>query len=197
MTKIKGGRCHHENIMTRVVALTGTPGTGKSSVAMLMEGAGWQILELTDLARRSDAVVGRDEERQTDEVDLEILSAAVAKEKEGVPPERDLLLVSHMAHLMPCDLVAVLRTSPRVLRERLEARRWPGSKVQENVEAEAVGVVLVEAMELEPPVPVLELDTSFEPPEETMHRLVQALAGEEHELEAGHVDWSEEVMGWY
>ncbi len=183
--------------MTRVVGLTGTPGTGKSSLAKHLEGAGWHTVELTDLAKRAGAVVGRDEDRQTDEVDVDLLREAVVDELGRTPPGRDALLVSHMAHLMPCDQVVVLRTSPRVLRERLEARQWPDAKVSENVEAEAVGVILVEAMELEPPVPVLEMDTSVETPEEAAGRLVRALDGEAHGLEAGHVDWSEEVMGWY
>ena len=158
---------------------------------------GWHLIDLTVLARRSGAVVGRDETRQTDEVDEELLRGAVHQELSALPEDASVLLVGHLAHLMPCDHVVVLRTSPRVLRDRLEARGWPVAKVLENVEAEAVGVILVEAMELEPSVPVLEVDTTSSTSEETARRIAVALDGGGPGLEAGRVDWSEEVMGWY
>ncbi|NIP35096.1 MAG: hypothetical protein GWN12_09110 [Thermoplasmata archaeon] len=105
--------------------------------------------------------------------------------------------MGHMAHLMPCDIVVVLRTSPRVLRERLESRGWPPEKVQENVEAEAVGVVLVESMELEHPLPVYEVDTSRATVAESARLVAATIEGASEGMEAGWVDWSEEVMGWY
>ncbi len=183
--------------MSRVVSLTGTPGTGKTSVAGHMAGIGWHTIELTELARREGAVVGRDETRQTDEVDVALLLDAVAKEVTSLTTARNILLVSHLSHLMTCDQVIVLRTSPRILRQRLEARGWSESKVRENLEAEAVGVILVEAMELEPAVPVLEADTTSEGPDVTANRIVNALDGEGTDLEAGRIDWSEEVMEWF
>jgi adenylate kinase len=183
--------------MSRVVSLTGTPGTGKTSIAGHLAGIGWHTIELTELARREGAVVGRDEARQTDEVDLDLLLDAVARELGSLQTTGNILLVSHLSHLMTCDQVIVLRTSPRILRQRLEARGWPESKVRENLEAEAVGVILVEAMELEPAVPVLEADTTSEGPGVTAKRIADALDGEDVGLEAGLIDWSEEVLEWY
>ena len=107
------------------------------------------------------------------------------------------ILVGHLAHLIPSDVVVVLRTSPKVLRGRLNDRGWPQAKVEENVEAEAVGVILVESTELEPPVPVYELDTTDEPIETTMQRLEDVIAGDGLGLEAGWVAWSQEVMDWF
>jgi adenylate kinase len=182
--------------MTTTAALSGTPGTGKTAIASALSGMGWHVIELGDLARSSGAVVGRDEERATDEVDMDLLEGALAGASEGPDPRRRLL-VGHYAHLMPCDAVVVLRTSPGVLRRRLEDRGWPPSKVQENVEAEAVGVVLVESMERDEAVPVYEVDTSRDPPEETARLVAATLDGAGEGLEAGWVDWSEEVMGWY
>ena len=195
--KVKAVEVICRTYMSRVVSLTGTPGTGKTTVAGHLAGIGWQTIELTELARREGAVVGRDETRQTDEVDVDLLSDAVAKEVRALPAVGNILLVSHLSHLMTCDQVVVLRTSPRILRQRLEERGWPESKVRENLEAEAVGVILVEAMELEPAVPVLEADTTSEGPDVTANRIANALDGGGADLEAGRVDWSEEVMEWY
>ncbi len=195
--KVKGVEVICRANMSRIVSLTGTPGTGKTSVAGHLAGIGWHTIELTELALREGAVVGRDEARQTDEVDVDLLRDAVTREVRSLPTVGDILLVSHLSHLMTCETVIVLRTSPRILRQRLEARGWTESKVMENLEAEAVGVILVEAMELEPAVPVLEADTTSEGPDITANRIANALGGEEADLEAGRVDWSEEVMEWY
>jgi adenylate kinase len=179
------------------VALTGTPGTGKSTLATLMGSGGWRVQELTELARKTGAVVGRDVDRQTDEVDVDLLQDAVVEEQRDGGDDQRLLLVGHMSHLMPCEAIVVLRCSPAVLEERLRTREWPQSKVKENMEAEAVGVVLVEAMEREPPVPVYELDTTHGPPEVTAERIEAVISGAVAGMEGGWVDWSEEVMGWY
>jgi len=182
--------------MPRTAALTGTPGTGKSAIARILSGEGWTVIELRDLAHEAGAVVGRDEDRQTDEVDVDILEEALMRELDRMEGKK-VLLVGHLSHHMPCDNVMVLRTSPAVLRERLEGRGWPPAKVDENVEAEAVGVVLVESMEREEPVPVYEVDTSKGTVEACARLVAATLEGAGEGMEAGWVDWSEEVMGWY
>jgi adenylate kinase len=182
--------------MPQTVALTGTPGTGKTAIADLLSERGWHTVEVGDLAKSAGAVVGRDEERQTDEVDVDRLSDALEVQLTTLDAPR-VLLVGHLAHLMPCQTVVVLRTSPMVLRQRLESRGWPPAKVQENVEAEAVGVVLVESMEKEPPVPVYEVDTTRGTPEESARLVAATIDGAGEGMEAGWVDWSEEVMGWF
>lgn len=195
--KVKGAECMLHADMPTTVAITGTPGTGKTTLASIMGSAGWATVDLTELARASGAVVGRDVDRQTDEVDVDLLHGTVGRLRETTPPNGRLLMVGHLAHLMPCDLVVVLRCSPPVLQKRLEARGWPPAKVRENVEAEGVGVILVEAMELEPPVPVFELDTTHHPPATTAEQAEAVLSGALAGMEAGWVDWSEEVMDWY
>jgi adenylate kinase len=194
---VKRHKCMQLGTMAQVTALTGTPGTGKSTVAEAMVDRGWRSVELNELAHASGAVTGRDDERSTDEVDVDLLRDAVVSQLTGEPEDARLLLVSHMAHLMPCDAIVVLRCSPRVLGARLEGRGWHEAKVRENVEAEAVGVVLVEAMEVDPRVPVYELDTTHDDAKTTVLAIEDALAGDTSGMEAGWVDWSEEVMGWF
>ena len=166
-------------------------------VAERLASKGAVTIELSDLAHRTGAVVGRDEERLSDEVDLDLLSQGVAQALADVPEGVDVILVGHLAHWVQCDQVVVLRTSPGVLKERLHDRGWPEAKVAENVEAEAVGVILVESTEIEPPVPVWEIDTTSDPLGVTVDLFSEAVSGANAALEAGWVDWSEEVMGWF
>ena len=56
--------------------------------------------------------------------------------------DKQLIIEGHIAHDFGVDekvnTVIVLRTRPSVLRKRLNKRRWSDSKIQENVEAEAL-----------------------------------------------------------
>ena len=172
-----------------LVAVTGTPGTGKTSSCEVLARRGYAVVDLDDVARAGGFIVGRDEARQTDEVDVDAL-----RENLRVPA-KIAFLRSHYAHEMDVDLVVVLRCSPAVLRKRLEARGWPPAKVKENVEAEAIDVITQQAVERLPLV--YEVDTTTRTPAETADVLLEILRGKTQGHEAGSVDWSHEVLSWY
>jgi adenylate kinase len=172
-----------------LIALTGTPGTGKSSVAALLERRGYATVDLTAYAREHGFVVGRDEARATDEVDVEALGRSLRVEaKMG-------FLVGHFAHRLPANAVIVLRCRPSVLRRRLEARGWPPVKVRENVEAEAIDLITQEAARRSRRV--YEVDTTERTEEQTEAEILGILMGDTAGHEPGGIDWSAEVMSWY
>lgn len=171
------------------VALTGTPGTGKSSVGVALERRGYVVIDLDELARREGLIVGRDEARQTDEIDVDALRRAVRV------PAKIAFLKGHYSHLMDVNLAIVLRCRPSVLRSRLEERGWPEAKVRENVEAEAIDVILQEATSRLPFV--FEIDTSNTTAAQTAERVLAILQGKREGHEPGSVDWSDEVLSWY
>lgn len=172
-----------------LVAVTGTPGTGKSSACDVLARRGYAVVDLDDAAREGGYVVGRDEARQSDEVDVDAL-----RENLRVPA-KIAFLRSHYSHLMDVNLAVVLRCRPSVLRKRLEARGWPPEKVRENVEAEAIDVITQEAADRLPLV--FEVDTTSLDPEQTAEAILGILQGRTEGREPGSIDWSEEVLSWY
>ena len=53
---------------------------------------------------------------------------------------------SHLSHHI-ADIVIVLRTDPAVLKGRLEKRNYSEEKIKENLEAEALDIILAESVE--------------------------------------------------
>jgi adenylate kinase len=178
-------------VPTMRIALTGTPGAGKSSVGAILRAHGLTVIEVSDIASEAGLLHERDESRGSFEVDLDELEYATDRRLADV----DAILVGHLSHLVRHDLCIVLRCSPSVLRSRLEGRGWSASKVNENVEAEALDSILVEALEEEGPV--LEVDTSKKGPAEVADAVMEILAGKTEKYQPGHIDWSGEVLQWY
>src|SRR5205809_182143 len=119
-----------------IVAITGTPGTGKSSACAVLSVRGYAVMDLDEIARREGFIAGRD-----------------------------------------------------------EARGWPPEKVRENVEAEAIDVILQEAVGRLPFV--YEIDTTTLTAEQTANAVLGILQGKAEGHAPGSVDWSEEVLSWY
>ncbi len=172
-----------------IIAITGTPGTGKSSTCAVLAGRGYAVVDLAEVARREGAVVGRDKARQTDEVDIDLLRARLRV------PAKVAFLLGHYSHLLDANLAIVFRCAPSVLRARLEARGWPAEKVRENVEAEALDVITQEAVQHVPFV--FEVDTTESTPERAADTVLGILQGKTKGLEPGSVDRSREVPAWY
>lgn len=133
-------------------ALTGTPGVGKSAVARALS-ARWKVAEVGELATRLGA--GRPG-RDGLTVDLARLRRALrgGRRYGGVD-----LVVGHLAHLLPVREAIVLRCRPVELAVRLgRARRGVAKDRRENFTAEALDVVLAEAVGRG--LPVYEIDTT-------------------------------------
>lgn len=169
------------------VAITGTPGTGKSSVGAVLSSRGYHVVDLDVEAEKLGLI-------ETDAsgdrlVDIDALARALRA------PTKIAFFMAYYAHRMPVNTTIVLRCHPRTLRERLEARGWPAEKVRENVEAEAIDVVLQEAVEEGPPV--FEVDMTRLTSAEGADAVLGILQGRTGGHEPGAIDWSEEVLSWY
>lgn len=172
-----------------LIAITGTPGTGKSSACAVLERRGYAVVDLDEVARREGLIVGRDETRGTDVVDVDAL-----RERLRVPA-KIAFLKGHYSHLMDVNIAIVLRCRPSVLGKRLAARGWPEAKVRENLEAEAIDVVLQQAVSRLDRV--YQVDTSSLTPPQSADQILEILEGRTEGHGPRDVDWTEEVLSWY
>lgn len=164
-----------------MVGIAGTPGTGKTAVGDELARRGKRVVRVS--ATVGPFVVA--EVEGVREVDEEAWSAAF----EPI----DGYVEGGLAHLLPCDRLVILRCRPDVLEHRLASRNYPPAKVRENVEAEALDVVLCEALELHSPDRLLEIETTDREVEETADRIAAFVAGREPPSH-GHLDFSRYLM---
>jgi len=156
------------------VAVTGTPGTGKTTATERLaadDGFGLDVIHLNDVVREEGFTTGRDEGRDTLVTDID----AVADWLEG---RGDVLFESHLAHHFAADRVVVLRCHPDQLEARLRERGEPDGTVAENAESEALDVVLAEAVDRHGEDRVYEVDATDLSPAEVASTIEAVLAGE-------------------
>ncbi len=170
------------------VGITGTPGTGKGQSCAFLARWGYHVVDLDAEATRVGAVDGVDPRTGSALVDIERLARRLSS------PAKVTFFFGHYAHMIPVDIVIVLRCQPSVLRQRLRKRGWPEGKVRENVEAEALDVVTQEAVIRSPFV--YEVDSSACPPEEVAKQILEILAGSTEGHEPGRRDWIKEALEW-
>ncbi|MFB6099764.1 MAG: adenylate kinase family protein [Candidatus Nanohalobium sp.] len=162
-----------------VIALTGTPGTGKTTVSEKLE-EGFEVVDLTKFLEEKD--IGREVDGER-----EVRIGEMLEELEGEIFSDDTVVEGHLAHHLPADVCIVLRCRPDILKERLSSRPYPDSKVRENVESEKIDIILTEAVKNQETV--IEIDTTEKSVEETVEEIKEKL--DERENDYGNVDWSE------
>ena len=125
------------------IFITGTPCTGKTTIASKLNG---RVIKINDYARSHNFIMGVDEEKGYEIIDIEKLSSHILHMIEDC--EELLIFEGHVTHLLDgADKVIVLRVHPEILKGRLEARGYSESKIRENLEAEALGVCSAEAFD--------------------------------------------------
>ena len=150
---------HHRRRQTMVascvLAVSGTPGTGKTSLCEALSAAGWQVLSLSDLADEHGCKGPVDEADGAAPIDVHRLAET------WEPPQDGCYVVDgHLAHLMDVDGIVLLRCNPEALNKRLSARGYDARKAKANVEWEMTAGHWAELMEFEIELPLLELDTT-------------------------------------
>ncbi|MDK2892858.1 adenylate kinase family protein [Methanohalophilus sp.] len=129
------------------IALTGTPGTGKTSVADILENNyGYCVVHLNDVIKNEHLFDEVDEDRDCVLAEMNQI-ANYLDEHFSDKDDKIIILDSHLSHHFAQQCI-VLRTAPADLRARLASRGYKDRKVEENVDAECLDVILVEAVEM-------------------------------------------------
>jgi adenylate kinase len=179
------------------VAVTGTPGTGKTTATDLVD-ADLPVVHLNDAIEAERLFSEVDEARDSLVADLDAI-------REWLGDREDLLVESHLAHHLDANRVVVLRCRPDVLEGRLRDRGEPETKAsenaesaepsraltrkaRENAESEALDVILSEAVERHGRDAVYEIDTTDREPAAVAREIEAVIAGT-REPSAGEVSF--------
>lgn len=164
-----------------MIGITGTPGTGKSTIAGVLRERGNTVVSASSTT--TPFITSYDRDRDTRVIDLDNWAASIEV--------FDGFIEGHLVHFLPCDKVVVLRCNPENLCGRLRKRGYEEKKVLENAEAEAIDVILIEAIEECGEGRVLEIDTTDRSPEEVSEIIANFYKGTVG-ASSGGIDWS----GW-
>jgi adenylate kinase len=177
-----------------IVALTGTPGTGKSDVARSLRAKGATVIALNELAFEKGFIGSYDRRRRTREVDIKKLGRCIDR----LHPRKGLIfLEGHYSHLLPVGRAIVLRCAPKTLRKRLSRRGYPRQKIAENCLAEALDTVTIESVGRLGKARVLEIETTGKIADTvaaTILRIGRAGFRRAKKYRPGRIDFSDDII---
>jgi adenylate kinase len=168
-----------------IIAITGTPGVGKTTIVELLSAANFTIISVKDLAKQYDCEGDFDEATQSMDIDIHRLAEQFETESLG-----DTIVDGHLSHLLDVDAIIILRCKPSLLQERLAKRGYSEPKITANVEWEMIAGTWSEIIEFELDQPILELDTTNCEPEELYEAITQWINdGYSQQSTHTRIDW--------
>jgi len=174
-----------------MISITGTPGTGKTAIASCLRDSGEHVIDLNRYAEENGLKGRFDSERDTYSVDTEKLNRSLST---YANIDGKVFAEGHLSHFLDCDVVIVIRCNPSVLYERLKKRDYATEKITENVQAEALDVILCESVGNN--AHVFEIDNTSCTVEQAASMVMDIVSGRTAGYGPGSVDWSSEMVKW-
>ena len=167
------------------IALTGTPGTGKTSLSSKVD---CDTVSINDYYAQISN--GKDEENNW-LIDLDKLNEIIITKNQP-----NTIFEGHVAHFLKnIDKIIVLRCHPDELGKRLSSRNYSDEKIRENMEAEALNIIYEESIDSYDEKNVFEIDTSKMTIEKSVEKVIDIINGSIKSNK--RIDYSETIMDWY
>jgi len=179
------------------ISLTGTPGTGKTSISRILFKNKIDILHLNEIIEKNNFKFEVDKDRKTKIIEIEKLNKYVV---DNFNKKKLMIIEGHLSHLLHCiDKVIILRCHPKELRKRLIKRKWNNKKIIENIESEILDIILCESISLYPKENIFEIDTTDKTIDIISFSILEIIKNNFKEKEIysiGNIDWSEEIFNF-
>ena len=164
-------------------ALTGTPGTGKTSLSKLLDE---KVISLSEYYEKASA--GKTESGEW-VVDIKKLDSLLENNNCNI-------FEGNFAHkLYKVEKIIVLRCDPLILEKRLENRNYTKEKIRENMEAEAIGIIFSESLKYVGKDNIIQIDNGNKTLKETVE-IVTKYINDNIKVEE-EIDYSERILDWY
>ena len=168
------------------LALTGSPGVGKTTISSFLNHEGLQVISVESLAEKLGCIDVEDPVDGARPIDIEELSSQLKRDW-STSPIVSTVIDGHLSHLLPVDCYIIVRCNPSVLRDRLEDRGYTEDKIRQNLEWEIIGGAW---NEVRSGFPVIELDATSGPIEGKVSLIMQWITdGFKPDRPANPIDW--------
>lgn len=167
----------------RAIIITGTPGTGKTTIAKLLSKKIEGLYVSAGNITRNGYFLGVDLKRSALIADFDKLRQFI---DDMILKTRKLVIIdSILPDIVSPEnvfLVVVLSTAIDELYKRLSKKGFTESKMMENIDAELCKVCAHDAREAYDLESILEIDTTYEAPKDTVVRICEELRTRVDEL---------------
>ena len=177
-----------------IILITGTPGVGKTTVSKMLKGKlDSYLISINELVDEKHLYTGIDEKKGYKLVEMDALFSELENKLKKISKVNYIIVEGHLSHFYEnADVVIVLRANPDVLRGRIKVKDWRDAKINENVEAEVIGVCSYETYKIHGRK-ANEIDTSNISPQEVSDMIIDVINGVKN-FPVGSVDFLEYLV---
>lgn len=142
-----------------VILVTGTPGTGKTSIAKkLAKKYNYIYLDINKVIDKFQLSEGYDKKIKSTIIDEKKLANVLIK---LIKIDSKVIIDGHMSHYVPARYVEaciVTKCDIKILKSRLQKRHYSKQKIRDNIDSEIFDIILNEAKSIKHKIYVI--DTS-------------------------------------